>query len=220
MEGNKIKRFINNQYDINKIDINTNLQKIINQIKILEKNSDKNYPPNMSKSINSKGDKEYDTSFYVGTGGNIYIYWKQYLFYDKKKEYLDKFYTSLKTNLSIAENQNDSTNSFFMGKSGIYMFYCIYALEIKDKNTFGKYFNKLIELRIFSEKKNAEVELLYGTTGYLYALLFLKKYLMSFKSEEVNNIIGKDISKILDDNILHIFNILIDEIFWKCFLID
>ena len=213
MEGNKIKRFINNQYDINKIDINTNLQKIINQIKILEKNSDKNYPPNMSKSINSKGDKEYDTSFYVGTGGNIYIYWKQYLFYDKKKEYLDKFYTSLKTNLSIAENQNDSTNSFFMGKSGIYMFYCIYALEIKDKNTFEKYFNKLIELRIFSEKKNAEVELLYGTTGYLYALLFLKKYLMSFKSEEVNNIIGKDISKILDDNILHIFDILIDEIF-------
>ena len=213
MEGNKIKRFINNQYDINKIDINTNLQKIINQIKILEKNSDKNYPPNMSKSINSKGDKEYDTSFYVGTGGNIYIYWKQYLFYDKKKEYLDKFYTSLKTNLSIAENQNDSTNSFFMGKSGIYMFYCIYALEIKSKDTFEKYFNKLIELRIFSEKKNAEVELLYGTTGYLYALLFLKKYLMSFKSEEVNNIIGKDISKILDDNILHIFDILIDEIF-------
>ena len=213
MEGNKIKRFINNQYDINKIDINTNLQKIINQIKILEKNSDKNYPPNMSKSINSKGDKEYDTSFYVGTGGNIYIYWKQYLFYDKKKEYLDKFYTSLKTNLSIAENQNDSTNSFFMGKSGIYMFYCIYALEIKDKNTFEKYFNKLIELRIFSEKKNAEVELLYGITGYLYALLFLKKYLMSFISDEVNRFIGKDISKILDDNILHIFDILIDEIF-------
>ena len=213
MEGNKIKRFINNQYDINKIDINTNLQKIINQIKILEKNSDKNYPPNMSKSINSKGDKEYDTSFYVGTGGNIYIYWKQYLFYDKKKEYLDKFYTSLKTNLSIAENQNDSTNSFFMGKSGIYMFYCIYALEIKDKNTFEKYFNKLIELRIFSEKKNAEVELLYGTTGYLYALLFLKKYLMPFISDEVNRFIGKDISKILDDNILHIFDILIDEIF-------
>ena len=213
MEGNKIKRFINNQYDINKIDINTNLQKIINQIKILEKNSDKNYPPNMSKSINSKGDKEYDTSFYVGTGGNIYIYWKQYLFYDKKKEYLDKFYTSLKTNLSIAENQNDSTNSFFMGKSGIYMFYCIYALEIKDKNTFEKYFNKLIELRIFSEKKNAEVELLYGTTGYLYALLFLKKYLMSFISDEVNRFIGKDISKILDDNILYIFDILIDEIF-------
>ena len=210
MEGNKIKRFINNQYDINKIDINTNLQKIINQIKILEKNSDKNYPPNMSKSINSKGDKEYDTSFYVGTGGNIYIYWKQYLFYDKKKEYLDKFYTSLKTNLSIAENQNDSTNSFFMGKSGIYMFYCIYALEIKDKNTFGKYFNKLIELRIFSEKKNAEVELLYGTTGYLYALLFLKKYLMSFISDEVNRFIGKDISKILDDNILHIFDILLN----------
>jgi hypothetical protein len=36
---------------------------------------------------------------------------------------------------------------------------------------------------------------------------------MSFISDEVNRFIGKDISKILDDNILHIFDILIDEIF-------
>ena len=151
MDRKKIKRFINNQYDINKIDFNSYLTKIKNQIDILEKSSNKNYPPEMSKSINSLGEKEYDTSFYVGTGGNIYIYWKQYLFYDKKKEYLDKFYTALKTNLSIAENEKDSTNSFFMGKSGIYMFYCIYSLEIKNKQIFEEYFKKLIELKIISE---------------------------------------------------------------------
>ena len=210
MDRKKIKRFINNQYDINKIDFNSYLTKIKNQIDILEKSSNKNYPPEMSKSINSLGEKEYDTSFYVGTGGNIYIYWKQYLFYDKKKEYLDKFYTALKTNLSIAENEKDSTNSFFMGKSGIYMFYCIYSLEIKNKQIFEEYFKKLIELKIISEKKNAEVELLYGTTGYLYSLLFLKKYIMSLKQDDIDNIIGKDMNKILDDNIAYIFNILLN----------
>jgi hypothetical protein len=50
------------------------------------------------KKINSLGKTRYETSFYTGTGGNIYIYWKQYLFHDKKKEYLDKFYFNKKLN--------------------------------------------------------------------------------------------------------------------------
>ena len=92
MEKGKIKRFIINKYDLNKIDINIGLKKIYQQIYLTEINSNRNYPPNMSQSINSLGQKYYDPSFYTGTGGNIYIYWKQYLFHDRKKEYLDKFY--------------------------------------------------------------------------------------------------------------------------------
>ena len=209
----KIKRYIHNGFDLNKIDINSDIQKIIKQIDLSEKNSNEKYPPNLSTAINSLGEKSYDTSFYVGTGGNIYIYWKQYLFYDKKKEYLDKFFTALKTNLSIAEKEEDMTNSFFMGNSGIYMFYCIYALETKNKNILETYFKKLIELKSFSEKKNAEVELLYGTTGYLYSLLFLKKYILSRAKDDINNLFDKDKNQILDDTILNIFNILI--IFYK-----
>ena len=206
----KIKRYIHNGFDLNKIDINSDIQKIIKQIDLSEKNSNEKYPPNLSTAINSLGEKSYDTSFYVGTGGNIYIYWKQYLFYDKKKEYLDKFFTALKTNLSIAEKEEDMTNSFFMGNSGIYMFYCIYALEIKNKNILETYFKKLIELKSFSEKKNAEVELLYGTTGYLYSLLFLKKYILSRAKDDINNLFNKDMYQILDDTILNIFNILLN----------
>ena len=183
MEGKKIKRFFLNTYDLNKININTDLQKIYQQIEITEKNSNKNYPPNMDKKINSLGKKRYETSFYTGTGGNIYIYWKQYLFYNKKKEYLDKFYQSLITNLSISEKEKDMTNSFFMGKSGIYMFFCIYAIETKNKEIFDKYFLNLIEFKSFSEQKNAEVELLYGTTGYLYTLLFKEIYFIYRKSK-------------------------------------
>ena len=211
MKEKKIKRFFLNTYDLNKININTDLKKIYQQIEITEKNSDKNYPPNMTESINSLGEKTYETSFYTGTGGNIYIYWKQYLFYDKKKEYLDKFYQSLLTNLSISEKEEDETNSFFIGKSGIYMFYCIYSIETKNKETFEKFFKKLIKLKSFSESKDAEVELLYGTAGYLYTLLFLKKYIDSFgQNEEIYNIIAENMKNLLNETIIKIFDILLN----------
>ena len=49
----------------------------------------------MKKSIDSLGNKRTQTNFYNGTGGNIYIYWKQYIFHDKKEEFLKKFHQSL-----------------------------------------------------------------------------------------------------------------------------
>ena len=211
MEKKRSKRlrFIPNKYDLNSIDIEKDIKLIYDNIQICEKNSIKYYPPNMSKSIDSLGKKKTKTTFYTGTGGNIYIYWKQYLFYEKKKEYLDKFYEALKTNLNIInENgEEDSTNSFFMGDSGIYMFFCVYALEIKDFNLFEKNFEKLIKLKQISENKYAEVELLYGTSGYLYCLLFLKKY---FLKEKINEIIKETHIKILDGIIIDIFNILLN----------
>ena len=211
MEKKKSKRlrFIPNKYDLNLIDINKDIKEIYQHIELSEKSSRKYFPPNMSKSIDSLGKKKIKTTFYTGTGGNIYIYWKQYLFYEKKKEYLDKFYEALKTNLSIIEENEEEkdTNSFFMGDSGIYMFYCIYALEIKDFSLFESNFNKLINLKQISKIKNAEVELLYGTSGYLYCLLFLKKYLIVDKG---NILIKENNLKILDETILEIFNILLN----------
>ena len=211
MEKKKSKRlrFIPNKYDLNLININKDIKEIYQHIELSEKSSRKYFPPNMSKSIDSLGKKKIKTTFYTGTGGNIYIYWKQYLFYEKKKEYLDKFYEALKTNLSIIEENEEEkdTNSFFMGDSGIYMFYCIYALEIKDFSLFESNFNKLINLKQISKIKNAEVELLYGTSGYLYCLLFLKKYLIVDKG---NILIKENNLKILDETILEIFNILLN----------
>ena len=115
----------------------------------------------------------------------------------------------MKTNLSIIKEngEEESTNSFFMGDSGIYLFYCIYALEVKDIALFETNFNELIKLKKISENKYAEVELLYGTSGYLYSLLFLKKYLIEEKS---NIIIKENHLKILDETIIKIFNILLN----------
>ena len=208
-KSSKRLRYIPNNYNLNSIDINAEMKEIYSNIELCEKNSSVYYPPNMSKSINSLGKEKTKPTFYTGTGGNIYIYWKQYLFYDKKKEYLDKFYLSLKTNLSIREEigEEESTNSFFMGDSGIYMFYCIYALEIKNEELFDKFFDKLIKLKTISENKYAEVELLYGTSGYLYSLLYLKKYLIK---NSVNGIVKSIHTKNLDNSIKDIFNILLN----------
>ena len=88
MERKKSKRlrFIPNKYDLNSIDIEKEVKSIYAHINLCEKNSEKYYPPNMSKSIDSLGKKKVKPTFYTGTAGNIYIYWKQYLFYDKKKQ--------------------------------------------------------------------------------------------------------------------------------------
>ena len=69
----------------------------------------------------------------------------------------------------------------------------------------------LIEFKSFSEQKNAEVELLYGTTGYLYTLLFLKKFILYMeKVNDIKNIVTKEIDKKLDETILRIFELLIN----------
>ena len=173
-----------------------------------ENSAKKNFPPDMKTSIDSLGNKEIDTSFYTGTGGNIYIYWKQYLFYNKKKEYLEKFHQSLKTNLSIIEESNPpDTNSFFFGDSGLFLFYCLYAIEINNKNLFEEKYKNLIELKYISEMENSEVELLYGTSGYLYCLLYLKKYIISEMNG--NQIVNKNSMELLNNTIIQIFNILL-----------
>ena len=66
-----------------------------------------------------------------------------------------------------------------MGDSGIYLFCCIYGIVTQNDQYFKEYFNKLIELKNLENKNELELELLYGITGYLYSLLFLKKYLLS-----------------------------------------
>jgi hypothetical protein len=201
-------RFIKNNYDLSKIDINKSINEIKEQIKICENNAKNNYPPDMKTSIDSLGQKEIDTSFYTGTGGNIYIYWKQYLFYNRKKEYLEKFHESLKTNLSIVEESNPTdTNSFFFGDSGLYLFYCIYATEINNKDLFEKNFKNLIELKQISKIEASEVELLYGTSGYLYCLLYLKKYIMFEMNGD--NIIQNNTIDLLNNTIIEIFNIVL-----------
>ena len=196
-------RYIENKYNLNNIDVKNIYNKILKQIEIKEKLFDSKYPPNINKSIDSLGKKENDTSFYTGTGGNIYLYWRQYLFYNKSSKYLKKFTEAIETNLNIINNIKNikDTNSFFFGDSGIYLFCCIYGIETKNNQYFIDYFNKLINLKNIDNNNKLELELLYGITGYLYSLLFLKKYLLSVK----NKINFTKEEKVLDNTIKDLF---------------
>ena len=86
----KNKRYIENTYDLKSIDINNYKFLILKEIEKKEKLFDLKYPPTANKSIDSLGKEEIDSSFYTGTGGNIYLYWRQYLFYKKSPKYLKK----------------------------------------------------------------------------------------------------------------------------------
>ena len=197
----KIKRYIENNYDLKTIDINTYKLLILKEIEKKEKEFEFKCPPTINKRVDSLGKFEVDPSFYTGTGGNIYLYWRQYLFHKKSPQYLQKFKDALQTNLNIINSKkNNYTNSFFLGDSGIYLFCCIYGIETKNNKFFIDYFNKLINLKNLSKNAELELELLYGITGYLYSLLFLKKYLLSknqiisFPNEEnILNVTIKDI---------------------------
>ena len=95
------KRFIENIYDLNGINIKDYRSLILKQIEKLELEFDSKNPPKTNKVINSLGKEENDITFYTGTGGNIYLYRRQYLFYNKNKEYFKKFALVLQTNLAI-----------------------------------------------------------------------------------------------------------------------
>ena len=205
----KVKRFIENKYDLQSINVDKYKNLILEKIKEKEKLFDLKCPPTLKKRIDSLGKNKTSTSFYTGTGGNIYLYWRQYLFHKKSPEYLKKFQHALETNLNIIKNcgKNKTTNSFFMGDSGIYLFCCIFGIETKKNDYFIKYFNELIDLKNLVGEVQLELELLYGIPGYLYSLLVLKKYLSSVKQ----TISFPKEEKVLDAIIQDIFAIIIDK---------
>ena len=119
------KRYVENKYDPQKINENEIKEEIKNQIKILTQIFKEKYPCDTKQKINSKGKQKMDYSFYTGTGGNIYLYWREYL-YTKSKESLNSFKKAYETNYNLAQkNPIDETNSFFFGESGIYLMGCI-----------------------------------------------------------------------------------------------
>jgi hypothetical protein len=195
------KRFVENKYDPKQINENEIKEELKNQIKIIKNILNENYPCDSNKKINSKGKKKMSYSFYTGTGGNLYLYWREYL-YTKSKESLKSFQKAYQINYDLAQNYPiEETNSFFFGESGIYLMGCILSKILNDEKLFNLNYNKLINLKEISFNENSELELLYGTAGYLYSLLMLKK--------ECDDLIND--KKLFDKTVFDITNKLINE---------
>ena len=202
MEG---KRYVENKYDPNKINENEIKEEIKNQIKILTQILKDKYPCDTNKKIYSTGKQKMDYSFYTGTGGNIYLYWREYL-YTKSKESLNSFQKAYETNYNLAQkNPINESNSFFFGESGIYLMGCILSKIINDPKLFEKNYNKLLKLKEISFIENCELELLYGSAGYLYTLLMLKKECEDLIKDKKNfdKIIFDITNKLINEGIKH-----------------
>ena len=199
------KRYVENKYDPNKINENEITEEIKNQIKKIKTILEKNYPCTANKKINSTGKEKLNYSFYTGTGGNIYLYWREYL-YTKSKESLNSFIKSYETNYNLAQkNPINESNSFFFGESGIYLMGCILSKIINDPKLFEKNYNKLLKLKEISFIENCELELLYGSAGYLYSLLMLKKECEDLIKDKKNfdKIIFDITNKLINEGIKH-----------------
>jgi hypothetical protein len=138
-------------------------------------------PPESAFTYDSNDKEVNDISIYIGTGSSLYYYWRYYLFCKSTKkgkrikEALYYYKTSLLTNIKLIENEQRCGSSFFLSPIGIYTLGCIYYLEINDITSFNDCLNIIIEQSYSIRNEEDEHELLYGTTGYLYALLLIKK---------------------------------------------
>ena len=177
----KNNRFVPNNYEVKKENIPIVINEIKNNINLITNTLNKYYPPNSQYKIDSKSKKKVDFSIYTGTGGNMYLYWRKYIYDNKSNESLLQFEKAYTTNLHIFNqlvieypDSFSDCNSFFMSQAGIFTMGCILYTIKNDKNAFNESLKNLLSLLNVSLNEESEDELLYGSAGYLYSLLLVK----------------------------------------------
>jgi len=165
-------------------------------------------PPENCKKIYSNFKEKNDYTIYSGSGGNVYSFWRYYLhtkIFLKEEastslSLLQKYYIE---NYKLIEkdlikNRQSNIPSFFQGPVGIFTMGCLISKETNQKEEFLRNLEKVL---LYEEKaldENAEYELLYGITGYLYALLLIKTEC------------GKTFDFSIDKNIYRVFKYLFE----------
>ena len=169
--------------------------------------------------ISSRGKKFTDPFIYLGTGGNILMYYRLYLSAvrtqqkEKADEYLAKALESFQLSVHImknpenaCENDPNMAPSFFMGPAGIYTMGAIIYMHVDgpDAANVKKYVAKVLSMEHLYKEENQgqlEDEILYGSAGYLYCLLLLKDKLglggMTGFTTDFNRIIHKVVEAIM-----------------------
>lgn len=239
VETDKNNRYILNTFELpNKNCYNNYISNTLKEIE-LELNNNliklmyENSPPYITKKLTSDGKSKYDPFIYTGTSGNIYVYWRYYIYKsynyidsdksksDTNKSSLKYFEKAVDTNINLVNNMfksndNNLSPSFYLGLPGIFAlssvyYYEIYLLKHKDISFLNKslyYVKKIIDFKTNCFADNNQEELLYGYPGYLWTLLFVS-YNVIFKIEDDN--IVKEIKNVLFTNIIELFEFIIKE---------
>jgi len=191
------KRYIDNcfdhekSYDVDKF-IPENIPKLEEKLESLFNEFSTVIPPDSLYKKYSINKEKVDYSIYSGTGGNMYIYWRYFIYKQIKneksedniiQESLENFRISVDTNNYIFKETYKNKNfypekeptAFFHGPIGLYTMNCIYSILIGNREKFEEYLDAILEFKQFVIGKYSEDELLYGNAGYLYSLLMIKR---------------------------------------------
>ena len=206
-----VPRYIENKFLDNPENFNEEfiMKSIREQLNKTLENHLKNCPPERSKMIYSDGKEEVDYTFYTGSGGNIYAFWRYYLLCknslineekDKSRNLLLQYYSE---NFNLLENDLKKNTkfdipSFFLGPVGLLTMGCLIAKEMNLKTEFNNNLQGILNFKKICFDKRCEYELLYGMAGYLYSLLLVKTECR--KTFEFN----------IDDQIYEIFRLIFD----------
>jgi len=184
------KRYIENpylNYDIFELkDISKYLNILEDHLSVLISKQLQCYPPSTDQILLSDGTSEEDYTIYTGPGGNLWVFWRNYLYNKSQskdikkpfkyfKQSYEKLYEKIKENEDQIKGNFDKTPaSFFMGPVGIHTMGCIYAKESNDLDLFNQHLKEVLRFEQNCYSHYSEDELLYGNAGYLYALLLIK----------------------------------------------
>lgn len=163
----------------------------------------------------SLGNTKRDRSFYTGSGGDLYLYWRYYLLCANTKVMeLDKVNSALELlktcyNAQIHNLKEDNEISFFIGNIGIFSIGCILANITKDAELFKSNLKSILRITkeiTESEQDNTDDEILYGKAGLLYSLLLICKECKNFSFDiktQISSIFVKLINEGLKANQKH-----------------
>lgn len=188
----KKTRYIDNPFNNHLIfesnELSAYLIDLKNHLDVMINNQLKYYPPTINQILLSDGTSEEDYTIYTGPGGNLWVFWRYYLYnksigkdIEKSLNYFRQSYETLYQLIKDNEkeinlNINNTPASFFMGVVGFHTMGCIYAKEIKNIELFRIHLKEVLRFEQNCYLQNSEDELLYGNAGYLYALLLIKQY--------------------------------------------
>lgn len=135
-----------------------------------------------------------DLTVYTGTSGFAYLYLLKYLRFGQKHD-LDLAGDIINNARSCG--RSNRVISFVLGDAGIYALGAVICDRQLDKKKRDENLNLLSSLVDSVDKSKVPDEILYGRSGYLYSLLFVKR-LIADQSIISDNLIRNIISKILD----------------------
>ncbi|EAR85126.1 lanthionine synthetase C-like protein (macronuclear) [Tetrahymena thermophila SB210] len=194
-----------------------NIDKFYKNVKVGEKRA--------IASEQKQSDVQYN--MFDGAGSYLIAYVKLFLFFQRinqadsnfleqntpnqLKQYLkkEKYEQDIVQQIQVLENLIQQSKfrdiTFFFSPVGVYLVSMIYYNEVKDQKKFDNNLQKILEFtpEIIKNQNSPKLyhEILYGTSGYLYNLLFIQK--------NFSAMINANTSKMLVECIEKIFTIII-----------